>query len=292
VGDGPGLEPRVVAGVVGRIPRADVLAPVAAERQVGMLAERLDEGAPSLDGLVGEAPARVHDAGLDDGARGAGLDARAAAAAAVVILVILMTGSFFSGVQGGLPANDQADAPKAENTAPKAENTMTEPSSEKETNAPANQNAKVIKPSELITLEDAKTITEQDWEIYVSDGVEKLDQPESTGPGLRTVYESGYLGMLQISVLQNEPIFTEAMKSNFEDADDALKIQGIGDWAHIVHESGSNSIYFGYGDTFITINLSGKFEMKAYDKEELAAWEIEMVTELGKLAFERLKAMA
>ena len=129
-------------------------------------------------------------------------------------------------------------------------------------------------------------------EVYVSNGVKKLDQPEPVGPGLRTTYRGGYLLMFQIAVRENEPVYTEGMRKNYEKADPADVIEGVGDWAHIDH-SGTNmqSIYFAYGDTFISITIDGKLEKKAYDKDELNAWLIEKVTEAGRLAAERLDAI-
>ena len=66
------------------IPGAHVLADVAAEDLAAHLrAQRLGNGAPLLDGQVGDAAARVHLVGRDQSARGAGIDAARAAAAAV-----------------------------------------------------------------------------------------------------------------------------------------------------------------------------------------------------------------
>ena len=66
------------------IPRADILADVAAEDLAAYGgAEFLRDGTALFDGEVGDAAARVHLARRDECVRGAGLDAAAAGAAAV-----------------------------------------------------------------------------------------------------------------------------------------------------------------------------------------------------------------
>src|SRR5690606_7647025 len=62
---------------------ADLLADVAAEDPApDRRPQRARDGAAQLDGEVGDAAARVERVGVDEGARGAGVEAGAAAAAA------------------------------------------------------------------------------------------------------------------------------------------------------------------------------------------------------------------
>ena len=180
---------------------------------------------------------------------------------------------------------------------------------------PAKQDARVIKPSELIALEDAGTILGLDLEVY-----EELDKPEQFG-GLRSVYEyddgeihTSPTYMFQINIYQNELLdeksyldskmkaqggisfYNNSLKEGLElinAEEDPMKtiwIDGIGDWAAI-SRSPIHTINFAYDTYSLGITITGQPTDVSRSKEEESAWKVEKLIEAAMLAVERLEAL-
>ena len=189
------------------------------------------------------------------------------------------------------------------------------PPTESAASAPAQQDTKVIKPSELITLEDAERMLGIDLDVYG-----ELDEAEQLG-GLRTVYhfDDGALHpsptyMFQINILQNELLdendlldkqmkaqggisfFNNGLKEGIElitGEEDPMKtiwIDGIGDWASI-RRSPIHTINFAYGAYSLGVTITGQATDVSRGKEEESAWKVEKLIEAAMLAVERLEAI-
>ena len=181
------------------------------------------------------------------------------------------------------------------------------------TNTPTPQDKRIIKPSELIGLEDAMRILGMELRIYG-----ELDEAELLG-GLRSAYEfddgnthSSPTYMLQINIRQDELLdekdfldkqmkarggisfFNISLKEGVElisGEDDPMKtiwIEGIGDWACIVR-SPIHTLNFAYGTYSVGITITGQATDASRNKEEESAWKAEKLIETAMLAVERLK---
>ena len=179
-----------------------------------------------------------------------------------------------------------------------------------DTNSPAQQTGVVVKASELITAEDATRILGTDMAVSVdSNGVEKdLDKREYPG-SLRTVYDASdiMMFMLQVCIRQNALLdkdipfeeaiinrggissFSGEIKQQYENAENTITVEGLGDWAGIVSIVGK-TLYIVHGDYFLELTITGRVDKSRSDEED-AAWKIEKLTEAGKLAVERLEAI-
>jgi len=196
------------------------------------------------------------------------------------------------------------------------ENTLSTPSGGNSNNtAPANQDTRVIKSSELITLEDAGRILGMD--LVVKD---ELDTAEQFG-GLRSVYEyddgerhSSPTYMLQINIKQNELLdeydsldkklkdnggisfSIDSLKSGYEtiyaenDVFKTLWVEGIGDWA-CINRSPIHTINIAYRNYSIGVTITGQATDVSRSKEDESAWKVEKLLDAGMLAIERLKAI-
>ena len=154
---------------------------------------------------------------------------------------------------------------------------------------------KIIKPSELITADDAKKIIGTDMEADRN----WSDSAESFG-SLRTAYIAENY-MLQVTIRQdaqldeNDPAdmdylargsistYVRGIRGTYENAEDTIAVSGLGDWAGIVRPVGPlYSLYIVYnGYCFIEISLSGE------DKDD--DWQIGKLKEAGKLATKKLE---
>ena len=181
-------------------------------------------------------------------------------------------------------------------------------------NSTFSQSARVVKPSELVTLEDAERILGIDLQVY-----EELDKSEQFG-GLRTTYnfDDGKLHssptyMLQININQNESFNENSMLDNkmkaqggisflnknlkeglelISSEEDTMKtiwIDGVGDWASIIR-SPIHTINFSYGNGAysVGITLTGQSTDVKRDKEGESAWKVEKLIETAMLAIECL----
>jgi hypothetical protein len=178
-----------------------------------------------------------------------------------------------------------------------------------------NQDEKIIKSSELITLEDAMQIIGMDLQVFESEGEATFDLPESFG-GLRTayVYDDGSISvappyMLQINIFQNALLdknnvndmnlielggvsyYAGNLKQSFEDSADEFKgdwIDGMGDWAFIT-KSPYHSIKIYSNEYLLEVTITGREKDGTRSDEEESAWKVERLIEAGSLALERLE---
>lgn len=223
-------------------------------------------------------------------------------------LVLLLTLSLLSACGSNDSGNAPANSPPAENNAPVSDE-------EKDTSTPAKQDIGVIKPSELITLEDAGRILGIDLEVYG-----ELDAAEQFG-GLRSVYnyDDGKIHpsptyMFQINLYQNELLdekslldykmkaqggisfYNNSLKEGIEliageeDFMKAIWVEGIGDWASIAR-SPIHTINFAYGTYSIGVTITGQATDVSRSKEEESAWKVEKLVEAAMLAVERLETI-
>ena len=165
----------------------------------------------------------------------------------------------------------------------------------------------VIKPSQLISREDAGNIIGQS----MTD--DKIDSVEDEGPGsMRTVYISDEY-IFQIAVeqdallnaetdklyIQNGGVagaierLTDARETNhFEQ--DIIPVEGIGDGGYLVDQNGLGvwSIELYKGDYLITMTITYNPPTEhTRGEEEEVAWRKEKLHEAGKLAVERLDSI-
>ena len=148
----------------------------------------------------------------------------------------------------------------------------------------------IIRPSELITLEDAERIL--GMSMHVIEGY--LDYADTDGFFLTEYITSGELWeTLSITIKQDASSLIETNKLSYENNTDAIPIKGIGDWAFVTGNSDgmSKHLCIAYGDCNIDIGLVGDTNNDGRSLAEDAAWKIEKLTEAGKLAVERLEAM-
>ena len=148
----------------------------------------------------------------------------------------------------------------------------------------------IIRPSELITLEDAERIL--GMSMHVIEGY--LDNADPDGFYLTEYITSGeQWETLSITIKQDASSLIETIKLSYENNTDAIPIEEIEDWAFVTGNSDgmSKHLYIAYGDCYIDIELVGDTNNDGRSLAEDAAWKIEKLTEAGKLAVERLGAM-
>ena len=185
-------------------------------------------------------------------------------------------------------------------------------------NNSAKQDEKIVKSSELITLEDAERILGMDLQVNVdSEAGEEFDKAEQYG-GLRTVYvfDGASIAftpyMLQITVRQNSLLdknnsldktmienggisyYAGNFKKSYEnDNDDMYKVvwvDGMGDWACIT-KSPIHSIQIYYNEYLLDVTITGREKTATRSDEEESAWKQEKLKDAGNLALENLKAI-
>ena len=182
-------------------------------------------------------------------------------------------------------------------------------------NTPTKQ-ARVINPSELITLKDAEQILGTNMKIRVDkkSGTEQLDVYESPG-GIRTVYIEDAHGssfMFQISIRQDAALnenktadkklissggisfYTASLKRGYENDKDgiwnAIWLEGIGDWACITC-SVIYTINVAYGAYLLDVTISSRAKGTMRSTEKESEWKIEKLKEAGNFALKRLKTI-
>lgn len=177
------------------------------------------------------------------------------------------------------------------------------------TNSPAQQNADIIKSSEIITQEDTARILGKDVTV------DKLDEMNPMTPGaVHTSYGStGVTIALSITLYQNAALDLSnsthkalfdgggigstngGVRNQYEKGTivEAIPVEGIGDWAFIsgLGKKVSTSIDIGYGDYRIFISTTIIPEGSKLGDETTLALRKEILTEAGKLAIERLEAI-
>lgn len=148
-----------------------------------------------------------------------------------------------------------------------------------------------VKPSELISLEDAENILEMSMKVIEG----YLDKTEQDGFLLTEYISSGEeWTSLQIRIKQDASSLIETTKETCKNNADAVTVEEIGDWACITGTSDGMAkfLYIAYGDYYyIEIDLSGNVDNGGRSLEEDATWKLEKITEIGKLAVGRLEDM-
>ena len=184
-----------------------------------------------------------------------------------------------------------------------------------ENTPPKLSETRIIKPSELISLEDAERILGIDLVVYGN-----LDEAEQLG-GLRSVYDfddgkthSSPTYMLQININQNELLdeydsldkklkdnggmsfSIDSLKNGYEtiyaenDLFKTLWVEGIGDWA-CINRSPIHTINIAYKNYSLGVTITGQSTDVSRNKEEESAWKVEKLIDAGMLAVERLEAI-
>ena len=215
----------------------------------------------------------------------------------VITLVMVLALSILSGCSGG---NNNSGSG---NTTPSNSDNNDTPASDSggngnNTNATANKDANGhIKPSELISLEDATRLLGEDAKVYKDDYDNYYDKVETIYKKITTKYDAknnSTMGLLQIFVYwsSNKPFKADLEEK--EEEGTAIKVDGIGDWAFLSDlDKLVASIMIGYGDYIVEIATDGKPNGSDYKQytDEHVAWRTEFLTETGKFAAERLKAL-
>jgi hypothetical protein len=150
----------------------------------------------------------------------------------------------------------------------------------------------IIKPSELITLEDAKQLLGIEGVRIDENKFDVIDPPWR----IRTVYyfDGGFLGIhldqdaLYMRVGGTAGYAEFVRKKHQENG--ATFLDGIGDWACIEFTLATN-MYISYGDYLLFLQEFGLPKGNDFSEEEKVAWQEKVVIESGKLAFGRLKAI-
>lgn len=153
----------------------------------------------------------------------------------------------------------------------------------------ADSDKKIIKPSEIITLEDATEIFGMDMKVF-----EDLDAVEGEEPfrSYKTIYEfdgkTDYTPyMIQITTSPDVAFTVDEAKKEYADYKDTW-VEGIGDFAMITTDNLHNmSVY--YKDYSFSMVLTGN--MGTRSEEEDSAWKVEKLKELGKRGVENIDAL-
>ena len=202
--------------------------------------------------------------------------------------------------------NNSGESPPAAAPAPAS-------NSGNNTSSPAKQDARVIKSSEIITLEDAKHIL--GTEVKAHD--EKFDLINPLNPGtISTTYVSVEDPLYYISIILHQDAlldpnvavdkgmidkggiagYNARIRPARESQEAAVILEGIGDWACITgyDKLKLNNLYaidIAYGDYCIEILLIGWPKGTTVIDEEKIDWKTEKFMEAGKRAIERLDAI-
>ena len=168
------------------------------------------------------------------------------------------------------------------------------------------QDAFVVLPSQLISLEDAARLLGEE----MTADEDKYDAVESGLTGkARGVYhtadESNSIFIFQIVVYQDsllDKVLIDSMggtkgqgnrnRANGLESETAEEIEGIGDWAYIDGlKKLMAEVNIGYGDYFLTLITTGTPKDSDFETygDDHAAWRKEVLIEAGKLAVEHLK---
>ena len=221
----------------------------------------------------------------------------------VLTLVFALTllaacgGDSGSNAPGGTPNNagGGSSAPASVNSGgesapPAAPETPAIKDGEKDTSSPAGETKEKIKPSELISLEDAERILGIEMKVYGE--LDKLEQGAFGGDTYKTSYSfagetKATAYMLQVSAASPLSSSLDEIKKRNEGSKD-LWVEDVGDWAMVVRSPlhRIEVVYKGYSFSLI---LTGNHAIR--DNEEESAWKAEMLIEAGKCGVEHLEAI-
>ena len=228
----------------------------------------------------------------------------------VVVIALILTLSLLSACGGN--SDNSGGNSGAENsvgnTIPPTSNNVDNSS---DTNAPANQGARLINASELISREDAERILGGDVTIdekkndLIEDGAVSITYDSNNG---------GLMYYLTITLCQDAALdenreldrvafaiggtasLNESTQIWYEEKEGNLLIDDLGDWAcikrlNVLSSSDWQMIQICYGDYQINVASVGWPKGSVSTDEEKITWKKETLTEVGKLAFERLEAI-
>ena len=233
-----------------------------------------------------------------------------------LVMVLLFTLSLLTacgGDSGGKSDSGNSDAPASESDSENSASPAPAPDDVNDTTGSAAQDTRLIKPSELITLEDAGRILGGD--VTVSEKKNDIIEPELAG-AVQIQYKSNAASIYYMTIClfqdaafdatrtQDKVLLDQGGTANYnatikpyrEQKEDAVLIDGIGEWAcisgfHSVDSSAVHTLEICYGDYCISITMVGWPKDNSFSDEEKIAWKTEKLTEAGKLAFERLEAI-
>ena len=183
--------------------------------------------------------------------------------------------------------------------------------------ASASPDAKTIKSSKLITQEDAGRILGVDSATL---NAKKIDEIKPTKPwAIQTLYDKfGVAGFLSITLYQDAQLdmsktaskgwmqsggaagYGKLVRKNDEknEKEIVISVEGIGDWAYLNGKGLSSdstisttNMYIAYGKYFIFLQKNGLPPGNKFSEKEKIEWNKKVITEAGKLAVERLKAL-
>ena len=180
----------------------------------------------------------------------------------------------------------------------------------------AKQNMKEVKPSEILTLENAEDVLGINLQVYG-----ELDKADIGSEILRTVYnyDDGKVYpsptyMVQVTFFQSDKVDEKELLSNQEKAragvsfkNNSLKdgvalitkedssttvwIDGIGDYAKI-NRSNLHTISVNYKNYYFSIVLTGQATDIKRSKEDESAYKVEKLVEAAMIAIKNLEAIA
>ena len=146
---------------------------------------------------------------------------------------------------------------------------------------------KGVKPSELISLEEAGELLEVNMRLVEG----YLDKAEADGFLISEYTATGdQWETFQIAIKQDAGTFLKNTKETFSLSSSASPVDKIGDWAYLTGSSDgmSKSLHIAYGDCYLEISLIGDTDNDGRSLSEDATWKIEKLTKAAKLAIERL----
>jgi len=223
----------------------------------------------------------------------------------ITLLVIILAVSMMTACGGGKGgAGDSAGGAAQADSAAPADNAAPESGDGKDSGESAKPTADIIKPSELLTIEDAEKITGKKMEVYTLDEI-STGAEEGT---IQTTYVSDDEGnlALNIQLVQEGLIKSESLielggiafkmkrlKMYAENNDAAVPLDGFGDWAYITDMMGT-SFKVATGDYYLSVSAGIKDMMHPIPKDEEEALKQlfhDAALEGGELAYERLTAI-
>jgi len=232
----------------------------------------------------------------------------------VFALVMILAFSLMSGC-GGNSSNSGNNMPSS---TPGNSNNSTSPASDNggdnNTSTPAKQDTRIIKASELITLEDAGRIL--GGNVTVNEKSDDEIDPLAFGR-ITTIYNSDAGSVpyyISIGLYQNATLdenntahkhfldkggiadYQKGIRADRESKELAVIIDNLGDWSCItgfakLNSMSTHTLEIGYGDYCISITMLNWPNGNTFSDEEKIAWKTEKLTEAGKLALDRLKAI-
>ena len=161
---------------------------------------------------------------------------------------------------------------------------------EKGTNSSAEKTEDAIKPSKIITLEDAERILGIDMCVF-GELDEKQTGPYDGDNSYKTCYTFDGNGnfthyMLQVSQGSALTSPLDELKKNYPNKDNW--IEGVGDWATL-STSPLHTILVVYKGYSFQLILTGNHAIRS-DTEE-SAWKVAVLKEAGKCGVERLETL-